>query len=201
MLRVVGDQTPADVSSGNCPSEIGRLPARACIRGLIGKQGLQIWCCRHTTKPTAPPCMESLKATSVTPMIGTAARSGARARGKLQGLTVDGLRATGRCDLPGGSGVSWFQRAGEPRAAPSCREGLPRPGRGSRWVPSFTRNSGTSVMNGEFEAVHATDGGGTWIPDCFMAGSKRGPIGCPVAPSRYGVRRLSSTISNNRRHQ
>ena len=70
MLRVVGDQIPADVYSGNCPSEIGRVQL-APASEVSSTSVVQVCVLSTHDEPTAHPRTALLKATSETPMIGT----------------------------------------------------------------------------------------------------------------------------------
>jgi len=193
MLRVVGTR-PLPTFLGELPERDRSAPARACIRGLIGKQGADLGAV-DTRRTDGPPVHGIAEGNLCHTDDRDAARSGARARGKA-GLTVDGLRATGRCDCRG-SGVSWFQRAGEPRAHPAAAR-TTKTSRGSRWSLHHT-NSG--YVGETASSKLCTRRMERYVDPRLLHGwLERGPIGCPVAPSRYEYGDCS-TQSNNRRHQ
>ncbi len=69
MLKVAGAQTPANVSSGNFPNEIGRLQLAPAFE-VLSASNVQVWVLSTHDEPTAHPCCESLNATSDTPISG-----------------------------------------------------------------------------------------------------------------------------------
>jgi hypothetical protein len=70
MLKVAEVQTPADVSSGNCPSRTGRLQLAPAFE-VLSASNVQICVLSTHDEPTAQPSTALLNATSDTPMFGT----------------------------------------------------------------------------------------------------------------------------------
>ena len=70
MPKVIGSVAPGDPSSGNCPSEIGRLQLAPAF-AVLSASNVQVWVLSTHEEPTAHPSTASLKATSDTPMFGT----------------------------------------------------------------------------------------------------------------------------------
>jgi hypothetical protein len=69
MFKVVGDDAPADVSSGYCPRGIGRLQLVPAFE-VVSASTVQVCVLSTHDEPTAHPCTASLKATAATAMFG-----------------------------------------------------------------------------------------------------------------------------------
>ena len=70
MFNGAGGDPPGDPSSGNCPSEIGRLQLAPAL-DVSSVSTVQVCVLATHDEPTAHPWTASLKATWETPMVGT----------------------------------------------------------------------------------------------------------------------------------